>query len=65
MQHYAAFHLGLHCLQKYLFRGFPEYNGLSWSFSVIVEILTIKTCILLNSATSHPTVDHRGALGTR
>ena len=22
MQHYAAFHLGLHCLQKYLFRGF-------------------------------------------
>ena len=20
MQHYAAFHLGLHCLQKYLFR---------------------------------------------
>ena len=23
MLHYAAFHLGLHCLQKYLFRGFP------------------------------------------
>ena len=22
MQHYAAFHLGLHCLQKYLFSGF-------------------------------------------
>ena len=22
MQHYAAFHLGLHCLQMYLFRGF-------------------------------------------
>ena len=22
MQHYAAFHLGLHCLQKSLFRGF-------------------------------------------
>ena len=22
MQHYAAFHLGLHCLQKYSFRGF-------------------------------------------
>ena len=21
MQHYAAFHLGLHCLQKYSFRG--------------------------------------------
>ena len=27
MQHYAAFHLGLHCLQKYSFRG-PEYKGL-------------------------------------
>ena len=24
MQHYAAFHLGLHCLQKYLFRVFPN-----------------------------------------
>ena len=22
-QHCAAFHLGLHCLQKYSFRGFP------------------------------------------
>ena len=22
MQHFAAFHLGLHCLQKYSFRGF-------------------------------------------
>ena len=28
MQHYAAFHLGLHCLQKYLLRGFPECKGL-------------------------------------
>ena len=25
MQHYAAFHLGLHCLPKYTFRGF-QYN---------------------------------------
>ena len=25
---YAAFHLGLHCLQKYSFRGFPKYEGL-------------------------------------
>ena len=23
MQHYAAFHLGLHFLQRYSFRGFP------------------------------------------
>ena len=27
MQHYAAFHLCLHCLQKYLFRGFPNTKG--------------------------------------
>ena len=24
MQHNAAFHLGLHCMQKYLFSGFPN-----------------------------------------
>ena len=27
MQHYAAFHLDLHCLPKYLFRGFQYANG--------------------------------------
>ena len=27
MQHYAAFHLGLHCLQKYLFWCFPSTDG--------------------------------------
>ena len=27
MQHYAAFYLGPHCLQKYLFSGFSEYKG--------------------------------------
>ena len=27
MQHYAAFHLGLHCLQKYSFRGLPDTKG--------------------------------------
>ena len=27
MQHYAAFHMGLHCLQKYSFRGFPNTKG--------------------------------------
>ena len=29
MQHYAAFHLGLHWLQKHSFRGFPEFKGLN------------------------------------
>ena len=27
MQHNPAFHLGLHCLQKYLFRGFHHTKG--------------------------------------
>ena len=27
MQHYAAFHLGLHCLLKYVFRGSPYTKG--------------------------------------
>ena len=27
MPHYAAFHLGLHCLKKYSFRGFPNIKG--------------------------------------
>ena len=27
MQHYAAFHLGLHCLQIHWFRGFPNTKG--------------------------------------
>ena len=27
MQHYAAFHLGLHCLQKCSFRGFQNTKG--------------------------------------
>ena len=29
MQHNAAFHLGLHCFQKCLFQGFPNYKGLT------------------------------------
>ena len=27
MQHYAAFHLGLHCLPKYLSKGFTYTKG--------------------------------------
>ena len=27
MSHYAAFHLGLHCLPKYLFRSFRSTKG--------------------------------------
>ena len=51
MQHYAAFHLGLHFLQKYSFRGFPEYKGLSllvklWYFYHRVVSLSILPCAL-------------------
>ena len=27
IQHYAAFHLGIHCLSNYLFRGFQYTKG--------------------------------------
>ena len=37
MQYYAAFHLGLHCLQKYSFRGFPKYKGLMMLLYIIVD----------------------------
>ena len=29
MQHDAAFHLGIHCLPKYPFKGFHEYKFVS------------------------------------
>ena len=38
MQHYAAFHLRLHCLQKYLFRVFSEYKGViksHWNYNTV------------------------------
>ena len=39
MQHYAAFHLGLHCLQKYPFREFPntKANSITWSHSLVMN----------------------------
>ena len=43
MPHYAAFHLGLHCLLKYPFRGFPytkvKIIGVVWGKPVF-EFLT-------------------------
>ena len=36
MQHYAAFHLSLHCLPKYLFGGFQYTNGLKKPLVVMV-----------------------------
>ena len=45
MQHYAAFHLGLHYLQKYSFRGFPNTKGI-WKMIIKVTVempLLVKT----------------------
>ena len=46
MQHYAAYHLGLHCLQKYLF-----YKGL---FTILSgsknEIYVLSPVTILNSS---------------
>ena len=47
MQHYAAFHLGLHCFQKYFFLGFPEYKGLNTALSTLLlqnETVFISPC---------------------
>ena len=43
MQHYAAFHLGLHCLQKYSFRGFP-------SAKVLIQY---KSSVFANQSARH------------
>ena len=36
MPHFAAFHLGLHCVPKYLFRRFPVYKGLIINKALLV-----------------------------
>ena len=46
MQHYAAFHLGLHCLQNYPFRDFPntkDINELSGTLSNWANIIYMKS----------------------
>ena len=39
MQHYAAFDLGLHCLQKYLFKGFWNTKGKLTGMNSILDIV--------------------------
>ena len=41
MQHYAALHLGLHCLQKYSLRGFPNTTGVKVSKNGLIFIVYI------------------------
>ena len=45
MQHYAAFHLGIHCLQKYSFRGFP-LRGFQNTMGQHRRLVAYITCIL-------------------
>ena len=51
MPHHAAFHLGLHCLQKCLFMGFSNTKGYtisSYMISVSVSEVSSKKVKLYN-----------------
>ena len=60
MQHDAAFLLGLQCLQKYSFRGFPKYKGL-----IYIDILPSGkvTQIIPFCFTKLPPTEPRSAVG--
>ena len=49
MQHYAAFHLGLHYLQKYSFRGFPKTKGFYLQHSSCNQLFLIR----MNKSVDH------------
>ena len=58
MQHYAAFHLGLHCLQKYSFRGFRNTKGYFTkvnfkSPSIFLQVRLYSVAILDTEITEH------------
>ena len=42
MPHHAAFHLGLHCLCKVPFKGFPIYKGLEMvTFQILMTFVSV------------------------
>ena len=45
MQYYAAFHLGLHCLQKYSFRGFPKSKGQVTHYGLGLHLCPYLVCV--------------------
>ena len=49
MQHYAAFHLSLHCLQKYSFRGFLYTKGKAHTENIMFNLyeLLISCCFII------------------
>ena len=44
MQHNAAFHQGLHCLQKYSFKGFSNTKGQFFACWVIASAFMSPQC---------------------
>ena len=51
IQHYAAFHLGLRCLQRYSFRGFPNTNVVDKTHTTITTPPTKETVTYIRSLT--------------
>ena len=47
MQHYAAFHLGLHCLPKYPFRGFRYTQMISIFYNYNAMIASSDYLVIL------------------
>ena len=43
MPHDAAFHLGLHCLLKYPFRGFRSLKGERYFVRISMNVYTVKS----------------------
>ena len=52
MQHYAAFHLGLHCLPKYPFGGFQYTKGYVCLF-VFVALRPMSTAMVIAGQSVH------------
>ena len=51
MQHYAAFHLGIHCLQEYLFRGFPNTNCNAFDYLTTLYVSCRGKTVTVSAAT--------------
>ena len=57
--HSAAFHLGLHCLPKYLpFHKYPVNIGLKYGLNLILLIFLSRNCCLLKTFCTSDTFLH-------
>ena len=53
MPHYAAFHLGLHCLQKYMFEGIQNEKDLCIEYLIFtfqMPLMNIEIFATLNTS---------------